>query len=194
VNVRRWWICRKVLYRSATSKQGSWQCSCLLLQQAAHGSRKATAGPARQPVWLQQSVSSRPSMLCYAVVSLSTEGNAKTLWGIPRNTSKTDVSHRVKTNKWYAFSFSHQCSVRISPLPYTCHMPCQSHLPSFYRPDNIKWGMQVEYCQNKPQILHHEMLMYVGMVGQLHASWNPLGDGSKDFVYPEFVSDLSQRS
>jgi hypothetical protein len=55
-------------------------------------------------------------------------------------------------------------------------------------------GNQVEYCENKPQGLQNEMLMYVGMEGQLHASWNPLLDGSKDFGYPEFVSDFSQRS
>jgi len=35
------------------------------------------------------------------------------------------------------------------------------------------------------------MLMYVGMKGQLHASWNPFIDKSKDFGYTEFVSDFS---
>ena len=42
--VTRWWMRRSVFYRSATSKLGCWQCSCLLLQQAAHGSSIATAG------------------------------------------------------------------------------------------------------------------------------------------------------
>jgi len=45
-----------------------------------------------QTAWLQ-SVSSGHNVPCYAVVSPSTEGNAKTLREIPRNTSiKTDVS------------------------------------------------------------------------------------------------------
>jgi hypothetical protein len=195
MNVKRWWICRSFPYRSATSKLGVWQCSCLLLQQASHGSRIATAGPVRRRLTSVGVVRTQCALLCGGFTSHRRKYKNTTRDSPEYINQDRRESYLVATSKCSpAFSFPQQCSVGISLLPYTCHMPCQSHPPLFNRPDNINWGLQIEYCQHKPEILHHEMLMYVGTEGQIHASWNALVDGSKNFGYPEFVSDFSRRS
>jgi hypothetical protein len=151
------------------------QCSLPIYNQQARRLTVLLSPSATSSAWLQNSdswtsqsdgVTSGHNVLCYAVVSLSTQGNAKTFREIPRKSLDRRESDRVETNKCSpTFSFPHQCSVCISLLPYTCHMSCQSHPPLFNRPDNIKWRLQVEYCQHKPQILHHEVPMYVGIGG-----------------------------
>jgi len=49
-----------------------------------------------------------------------------------------------KSSTWsLSFSFSHQNPVCISILPHVCHIPCPSHFPWIYHPDNIWWGIQL---------------------------------------------------
>lgn len=49
-----------------------------------------------------------------------------------------------KSSKWsFSFRFPHQNRVCISILLYICQMPCPSHHPWFYHPNNILWKVQI---------------------------------------------------
>jgi hypothetical protein len=107
------------------------------------------------------------------VVSPSTEGNAKTLREIPRNTSnETEVTHVVLTltrvlllsvfpiNVLYAFPYF--------PMRATC--PANPILLYLVGLIILGEDCKLNIANIRHNVCSHEMLMYVGMKGQLPAS------------------------